>query len=369
MGGTGDEVQQVLDAGVADGTFPGGSACAAWRGPGGPVRRAWVAGVRAPQQGAVTEQTPYDLASLTKSFVACTALRLSEQGLDLGRPLGDFVPEVKTEFAGDKPLSDLMAHRAGLTPWGGFYREIPGGPGSVEARQWLIREAASRADPNPPAAPAAVYSDLGYILLGEALGRHAGLDLAALVRREVLQPLGLDALGYAAALPDEAARELRAQAPPTEYCDSRGRLVRGEVHDENCAAFGGVAGHAGMFGPAGQVLDFGLELLSVLRGESSWLSEERLRWALAPRPGGGYVAGFDTKSRQGSSAGGKFSEDAFGHLGFTGTSLWCDPQRDLCAVLLSNRVHPTRDNIQIRALRPRFHDAVVAAFKRSMSRD
>ena len=141
------------------------------------------------------------------------------------------------------------------------------------------------------------------------------------------------------------------------------------MHDENCSAFGGVSGHAGMFGPAAPVLAFGLELLRVLRGESSWLPAERLRWALSPREGGGYVAGFDTKSRQGSSAGALFSEQAFGHLGFTGTSLWCDPERELCAVLLSNRVHPTRENIQIRALRPRFHDACVEDFKRSMSRD
>jgi CubicO group peptidase (beta-lactamase class C family) len=136
----------------------------------------------------------------------------------------------------------------------------------------------------------------------------------------------------------------------------RERLLRAEVHDDNCAAFGGIAGHAGLFGTAQAVLQFGLAALQALDGRSTWIDQALLRWALAPRPGGGHVLGWDTRSGQGSSAGSLFSPRSFGHLGFTGTSIWCDPVRALCAVLLSNRVHPTRENIAIREFRPRFHD-------------
>jgi CubicO group peptidase (beta-lactamase class C family) len=131
------------------------------------------------------------------------------------------------------------------------------------------------------------------------------------------------------------------------------------VHDENCFVFGGVAGHAGLFGQADAVLDFGLALLDALEGRSRWLDQGLLRWALRPLVGGGHVVGWDSKSAEGSSAGSLFSSRSFGHLGFTGTSIWCDPARALCVVLLTNRVHPTRENIKIRAYRPRFHDAVV----------
>jgi CubicO group peptidase (beta-lactamase class C family) len=135
-------------------------------------------------------------------------------------------------------------------------------------------------------------------------------------------------------------------------------LLRGEVHDENCYAFGGVAGHAGLFGTCDAVLSFGLAMLAALEGRTSWLDQALLRWALTPR-GEGYLLGWDRKSAVGSSAGDQFSAHSFGHLGFTGTSLWCDPSRRRAAVLLSNRVHPSRDNIAIRAFRPRFHDAAA----------
>jgi len=205
-----------------------------------------------------------------------------------------------------------------------------------------------------------VYSDLGYLVAGETLARATRLPLEELVRREVTGPLGLERqLFYAAALDEDERARLREHVAPTERCDFRERLVRGEAHDENCAAFGGIAGHAGLFGTAHGVLTFGLALLSALEGRSGWMDQALLRWALRPLPGGGHAVGWDTRSDQGSSAGSLFSVRSFGHLGFTGTSIWCDPVRNLCAVLLSNRVHPTRENIRIREFRPRFHDAIA----------
>jgi CubicO group peptidase (beta-lactamase class C family) len=259
-----------------------------------------------------------------------------------------------------------LSHRAGLSPWGSLFRDVPDGLDPEARRAHMLLDAANRVAPEVEArgsareqslAVGSVYSDLGYLVAGAALARAGGAALDVPVQREVSAPLGIqDQLFYAASLDEAARAALLSQVAPTEFCSYRGRVVRGEVHDENCFAYGGIAGHAGLFGSAQAVLRFGLEILRVLAGRSQFLERSLLSWALAERPGGGHLVGWDTKSREGSSAGTRFSDRSFGHLGFTGTSLWCDPERERCAVLLSNRVHPTRDNIAIRALRPRFHD-------------
>jgi CubicO group peptidase (beta-lactamase class C family) len=227
----------------------------------------------------------------------------------------------------------------------------------------MLHEAATRPDPEPPA-QGGHYSDLGYLLLGEALARAGGDGLAQVVEREVTGPLGIaDEIFYAASLSDREREHWAPAVAPTERCAYRGRLLRGEVHDENCGAFGGIAGHAGLFGSARGVAVLGLAALDALSGARSIFDTGLLQWAVAPRRGGGYVAGWDTPSREGSSsAGSQISARGFGHLGFTGTSLWCDPERHVVVVLLSNRVHPTRENIQIRSFRPRFHDRMFELF-------
>ncbi len=321
-------------------------------------------GATEPGGPAVQRDTPYDLASVTKPFVAMATLSLAARGvLDLTCPVGRYLPELSDTPGGAQSLEALLSHRAGLSPWGDLFRTIPGGSGSPETRAYMLREAASRVGPTPRS-PGSVYSDLGYLLAAEVASRAAGKPLDRVVADEVTTPLALSSrVCYPAALDAHGLAELTRRVAPTEYCAWRGRVVRGEVHDENCAAFGGISGHAGLFGDAGGVLGFGMALLDVLGGRSTWLDRDRLQWALAPRATGGHVVGWDTKSETGSSAGTRFSPRSFGHLGFTGTSLWCDPERALCAVLLTNRVHPTRDNILIRAFRPRFHDDLLDALE------
>ncbi len=353
------ELEASLAEGVRGGVFPGATAAVGKLEEHGSVRVLARAGQLAPGDLDVTVTTPYDLASLTKPFVATAALRLAQkQQLDLSAPAARYLPELEGTQGGESSLALLLSHRAGLAAWGALFREHAASPGSLEMKQFMLREAATRLDRS--ASPgASVYSDLGYMLAGEALARAARIGLDQVVRREVTGPLGIDQhVFYAAGLPEPAREALRLRAAPSEVCSYRGRLVRGEVHDENAYAFGGVAGHAGLFGSANAVLTFGLAMLDALEGRSRWLDQALLRWALMPR-GAGYVVGWDTKSPEGSSAGELFSERSFGHLGFTGTSLWCDPTRRLCAVLLTNRVHPTRDNVAIRDFRPRFHDLVA----------
>lgn len=363
-----ESVRAVIDVllrdAVRDGVMPG--AVAAWRMDGGDglCEDVVACGQLVPGGDVVGGSTLYDLASLTKPIVAMTALRLVMQSrLDLSAQAATYVPELRGRPGGQATLESLLSHRGGLSPWGSLFRELTVEIASPAARIAMLYEAALRVDPNPPT-DGSVYSDLGYLIAGEAIARAGGARLDEVVAREVLRPLGLEqGIFYMAARTTEQREELLARTAPTEVCAFRGGLVHGVVHDENCFAFGGIAGHAGLFGEVKAVLGFGVAVLSALLGTSSFIDSALLKAALAPRPGGGYVLGWDTKSREGSSAGARMSEGAFGHLGFTGTSLWCDPERNLVAVLLTNRVHPTRDNIAIRKLRPSFHDALIAALE------
>jgi CubicO group peptidase (beta-lactamase class C family) len=366
-GVTARELEALLILALRERVFPG-AVCAVGRLADevsvqqGSLRVLARGGVLAPGEPAVELDTPYDLASLTKSFVAIAALRLVQKGIvDVQQPIWRVLPELEGTLGGESTLAELLSHRAGLLAWSALCPQSAAPVGSDERKRSMLHEAASlRAEGRRGGE--SVYSDLGYLLAGEALSRAAGLPLDVLVRREVTAPLGMDEqVYYAASLAEPARTALSLRVAPTELCAQRGGVVRGQVHDENAYAFGGIAGHAGLFGTASAVMRFGLAVLLALEGRSSWLDQALLRWALAPRDKtpGGYVVGWDTKSAEGSSAGELFSERSFGHLGFTGTSIWCDPTRRLCAVLLSNRVFPTRDNVAIRAFRPRFHDAAA----------
>ncbi len=360
------EARRLLEAGVAGQVFPGGASCVAYR-EAGEVVYALAAGGRLKHGGAaVREDTPYDLASLTKPFVAVTALRLMEHGVvDLTARADGMLADVRGGQGGSASLEQLLSHRSGLAAWGGLYLDVPHEPGSLAARRWILSEASRRGEREPDTKTE--YSDLGYIIAGDTIARAAGMTLDKLVEREVTVPLGIDReVYYAGALPAERKAALIRTAAPTERCDWRGRIVTGEVHDENCSALGGVAGHAGLFGTAHGVAVFGREMLAVLAGTSEILKKETLEYALKQRDEEGrYRLGWDTKSGSPSSAGRHLGPKSFGHLGFTGTSIWIDPDQDIVVVLLTNRVHPSRANEKIRGFRPAFHDGVMSAFKSS----
>ncbi|MET0283480.1 MAG: serine hydrolase domain-containing protein [Polyangiales bacterium] len=352
------ELEALLILGLRENTFPGAVVAAGRLTGRGHAKVLACAGVLAPGEAEVELATPYDLASLTKPVVALTALRLAQRGaLELQRDAAYYLPELEGTRGGEATLAQLLSHRAGLAAWLPLWEGGDAPPGSAEQKARMLRTAATKQAEGLPEG-ACLYSDLGYVIAGEAIARAAEASLQQAVHQEVTGPLGIDTqLFYAAALRERAT--FLATVAPTELCPPRTQVARGEVHDENCYAYGGIAGHAGMFGTAAAVLTLGLEVLTALEGRSRWLDQGLLRWALKARGTGKHAVGWDTKSETGSSAGHEFSALSFGHLGFTGTSLWCDPTRRLCAVLLSNRVHPTRENIAIRAFRPRFHDAVA----------
>lgn len=360
------EAERLLRSGVTGNVFPGAVAAISWRpsGSGAPDLVEACAGVREPGGKPVAEDTPYDLASLTKPVVATCALRLVGRGaLALDTRAEQLLPDTRGTVGGAATLEALLSHRSGLAAWGGLYLDVPHEPGTPAARRWIVGEASRRADEGH--APRTLYSDLGYILVGEMVTRAAGADLAEVVRAEVGTPLGLKeaALFYPSALSPERRADLLKRVAATERDEWRGRLVRGEVHDENCFALGGMSGHAGLFGIARAVAIFGRAVLDAKLGRSStFLRPDLVQQALTPRPGGSHRLGWDGKAAENSAAGRRTSPQTFGHLGFTGTSIFCDPEHDLVIVLLTNRVCPSRANEKIKGFRPAFHDGVVALF-------
>jgi CubicO group peptidase (beta-lactamase class C family) len=308
----------------------------------------------------------FDLASVTKPFVAVTAARLVRQGLFQAKdPLGRLLPELADTPSGGLSFLTFLAHRAGLEAHRPLFAPLAEGR-PVERRAFLVEAATARRNDCPGSTPPEgfppLYSDLGYLLVGAALERVSGVPLDTLVDREVCRPLGLDV--RSARLFRSETRDFDERVQPTETVAFRGGEIRGVTHDENAWAFAGhgLAGHAGLFGTAEAVARFGCAVLDAVAGRlDAFLTPSEIGSLIAPRPGGSLRAGFDGKSGPSSAAGTLASDQTFGHLGFTGTSLWCDPVAERVTVLLSNRVCPTRENLLIRALRPEVQDLLYRA--------
>ena len=311
----------------------------------------------------------FDLASLTKPMTAFAVARTPALHRE---KLGSLLPLVHGTPSADVPIELLLAHRAGLEANLPLFRPLLDG-GHVVLAEVLIEAARARRPdalgPVPLEGFPPLYSDLGYVLVGEALAHRANaLDVGDVLESAVIAPLGLEGkLGSARALEALGERARFAErVVPTEIVPWRGGEVRGLVHDENAFALhgAGACGHAGMFGTVESVLAFGVAALdAIVRGTGPLAAGARasdLDWLVRPRQGGALRAGFDGKSEGGSTAGERAGPRTFGHLGFTGTSLWIDPDADALVVLLTNRVHPTRENATIRAARPQAHDALFA---------
>ncbi len=338
-------LQVELDAAVAARAFPG--AVCVVRRRGDVVAR--VAAGRLSYDAdaaAVSPETAFDLASLTKVCATTPAvLRLVDQGaLSLDDPVAKWVPDFLGDGKERVTVRHLLAHQAGLPSYVRFFRTLTG-------RAPILAAAASEGLMLEPGT-AVRYSDLGFMLLMAVVEAAGGAPFEDQVRRHVLGPFAMGG-GFA---PTDAPP---IAAAPTERDAWRGQVVRGYVHDENAFAMGGVSGHAGLFATADGVARYGAALLA---GGGPVLSEDIVRRATRPSGIGDDVTrglGFQLL-QSGSWAGSDVPAGAFGHTGFTGTSLWCSPRHDLCVVLLTNRVHPTRVNNQITAVRRRVHDAVMA---------
>lgn len=301
-----------------------------------------------PTAPATTERSVYDLASLTK-VMATTPLLMQqvERGsIGLDDPVIDHIAEWRGADRAQVSLRDLLAHCSGLPAYRELFRTHRGRVAFESAICDTPLDYAPRS--------ASIYSDLGFILLGFLLDDEIPLP----ARFETL----LGQMGIVEDLQFHPPVAWRARTAPTEIDPWRGRLIVGEVHDENAWALGGAAGHAGLFGTAAGVGGYARHLLQILDGRTGIVQRATLETFIARRadiPGSSRALGWDTMLAT-SSCGTRMSPRAFGHTGYTGTSLWIDPDRGIYVVLLTNRVHPTRENDAITRVRPAVHDAVLS---------
>ncbi|MCG6918942.1 MAG: serine hydrolase [Deltaproteobacteria bacterium] len=314
----------------------------------------------------MTRQIRFDLASLTKPLATTlSTLCLVSQGMvGLDDSLAKLLPS--TSVPEDKKkitLRQLLSHCSGLPAWKPYYLSLAALPQMTRKSQ-IRRQILAEPLAYPPATNTA-YSDLGFMLIEWIIEESTGVDLYHFTREKLFDHLGCDAPGF---IPlGEKSGFDHNQFADTEYCPWRGRIISGEVHDENAYALGGVAGHAGLFGTAQEVkcvLDCILDTISGENTPVPW-SRKQLTEFLQParlHTSSTWALGFDTPASSDSSAGHYFSTNSVGHLGFTGTSFWLDLKKKIAVILLSNRVHPSRDNEKIKEFRPLLHDAVMEEF-------
>jgi beta-N-acetylhexosaminidase len=347
---------RILDHAVKEKAFPGGVLAVGWKG-----RLAVHAFGRLTyhrDSDEVTPDTVYDVASLTKPVVTSTevAMLTEDDRIPLDAPIARYLPEFMTATASDPnpgwrarvTVRQLLLHTSGLPAHRAYFQQARDRREVLRAifAEPLVAEPGSKVE----------YSDLGFILLGEIVTRLTGEPQDRLAHDSIFEPLGMSDSTF------NPPAKLREEIAPTEDgSEFRKGLMRGEVNDGNAWAMGGVAGHAGLFSTAPDIAAFAQMMLNggiyehdrLLRRATVTEFTTPVVTDKTPR-----ALGWDVPTAD-SSSGKCFSASAYGHLGFTGTSLWIDPVRSVFVVLLTNRVHPSVANDKIRKVRPEVHDAVM----------
>ena len=341
------QAARILEQSVSGKAFP-----AAVAEVGNAMQPLWLQafGCLTYDEGAPATRTDsvFDLASLTKVVATVpVAMQQVERGtVALDDPVAHHVWAWAGADRANVTVRDLLSHCSGLPAWAPLFETCRGRPEFERAICARALEYVPRTK--------SIYSDLGFILLGFILERDSSL------------PARFDALRAQLHISEDVQyhppREWLWRTAPTEQDPWRGRLLAGEVHDENASALGGAGAHAGLFGTAAALGQYARHVLQVLGGHVGAFQPATLREFITRRdiPSSSRALGWDT-SLPTSSCGTRMSSRAFGHTGFTGTSLWIDPERGVYVVLLTNRVHPTRANESIRQVRVVFHDAVMDA--------
>ena len=328
-----------------------------------------------PERSPMRLETVFDLSSLTKPLATTVAVMMltRDAKMRLDDRLTRFFHNFGVHGKGHVTFRHLLAHSSGLAAWRPVYQQIAeversGKVNFMASRgaKEFVYEEIHREKPEAPAGSKTIYSDLNFMLLGEAVEQVSGVGLNRFCRDKIFRPLELRATDFI----DISLVRTRRLEPvpemfaPTAVCPLRKRLLVGEVDDENAFAMGGVSGHAGLFAPVKEVDRIAAELLASYAGRSDFIPQKIVQqfWSRdgAVR-GSTWALGWDSPSAEYSSSGHHFSAAAVGHLGFTGTSIWIEPSRGIAISLLTNRVHPRRDNQAIRDFRPKIHDLIMEA--------
>ena len=384
------QTKAILQSAIADGRIPAAQLLVRWRG------EVWVdvaAGWLDPdtRQRPAQPDTLFDIASITKLFSALAFMTLVEQGeLALDQPIGSILSAFNaprpiqpyedpltpgllvtvtditgTVDAGSITFRHLLTHTSGLPAWRPLYKQT-----DVQAARRMALETFFSCRPGARV----LYSDIGLILLGMAIERLTGQTLDTAVHERVIAPLNLHHTRYfVLSAPDTSPPSIPplggelegGNVAPTEFCPWRGRRMVGQVHDENAYQLGGAAGHAGLFSTARDIASLGQALLDCIKDSSHrglLLQAETVKEMTRLQTAGlGSRRGlaFMLWQPDPESNSNPFGQRAFGHSGFTGTTLWIDPERDLAVALLTNEVYNGRQDRKIQALRIGIHKAIV----------
>lgn len=312
-----------------------------------------------PEPRALLAETCFDLASLTKPLASTLAILslIKEKKITLDDRLPLLLEQ---EIPFDKKgitLRQLLSHSSGLPAWQPYFKKLVALP--MEKRKEHLLAMILKEPLGYGPGEKSLYSDLGFMLLGDVVERKSGKRLDDMVRNNIFEPLGLGRGIFYNPMDNPDRNRVYAA---TENCLWREKVLAGEVHDDNAYAIGGVAGHAGLFGDVGSVLALLGHILTEWQDKSEhpnyWRRDLQAFLARQGVPNSTWALGFDTPSAE-SSGGRYISPNSIGHLGYTGTSFWIDPERQLIMVLLTNRVHPSRDNSKIKGFRRVFHDRVI----------
>ena len=350
-----ESVDRLMKKAVAEEVFPGGVLLVSKNGETLFSNAYGVAHLSS--RAAVSAETIFDLASLTKPLATTQAvMRLIQyKQINLADPLGQILPEFKDTEKAQITLKNLLYHNSGLPDYRPYYKALAGigrNDRRSSLRSLLVQEPLIN-----PIGKSVCYSDLGFMILAWVIEHVSNRRLDHFLTDEIYRPLGLKKLFFIA---DNEAK-IKGSFAATENCPWRKKILEAQVHDENAYIVGGVEGHAGLFGTADDVHRLLAELLSVYQAEkkSKIFHRDLLQQFFERLPGTDKALGFDAPRLTDSSSGHHFSRASVGHLGFTGTSFWMDLERSVIVILLTNRVHPSRQNEAITKFRPEIHDAVM----------
>ena len=361
-----NEIKNLLKKGIIEGVFPA-AAAGIFQGLG-KEKKVFISfyGNAAiyPEKRVLKKNNFFDLASLTKPLATTMAILclMKEKKIDIDETLPSLL-EIKIKGEKSKiKAKHLLSHSSGLPAHREYFKMLKDISQKEKSKVVENRILQERQEYIP--GTAAIYSDLGFMLLGLIVEKKSGCGLEYYVEEKVLKPLNLEKKIFYKPLFQEKSRYDKKDFVATENCPWRKKILSGEVHDDNCYTMGGVGGHSGLFGNIEGVTTYTAKILEMWKGviEHPNIKKEDLEYFLSRQQnisGSSWGLGFDTPAIKESSSGNFFSRKSIGHLGFTGTSFWLDPDKNLGIVLLTNRIHPSRENNKIKLFRPYFHDRVM----------
>jgi serine-type D-Ala-D-Ala carboxypeptidase len=365
-------VENAFQQAIAQGVFPGAVVLVS-KDDSVVYERAFGFRSLLPHKTTMEPGTIFDLASLTKPLATAVAIMLliREKKLRLDDQITRVIPMYGVFGKSLTTVRHLLSHSSGLPAWKAFFEDVVRNEksgrinfvASRAAKNFVFEQIHREKQLNPPGAQC-LYSDLGFMILGEAVEILTGNTFDRFCQDRIFKPLGLRSTGFIdlSQLRTRRLQPVEDMIAPTENCPWRKKILCGEVHDDNAYAMGGVAGHAGLFSSARDLHTLLVRMNRCLSGKDSFVPQSLVQEFLSRGESAGhssFALGWDTPTPGNSASGNLFSSRSVGHLGFTGCSIWWDLEKHCHIILLTNRVHPSRKNEKIKDFRPHIHDQIM----------